>query len=77
MDASIMRDVEAESILPPWWARGYHPHVFTIVKLGRAGHERMVGCEVQVLVAPERECCLLVLNSVTSTPQWIRQPEAT
>ena len=25
---------------------------------------------------PERECCLLVLNSVTSTPQWIRQPEA-
>jgi hypothetical protein len=21
----------------------------------------------------ERECCLLVLNSVTSTPQWIRQ----
>jgi hypothetical protein len=27
---------------------------------------------------PPREsvCCLLVLNSVTSTPQWIRQPEA-
>ena len=24
----------------------------------------------------ERECCLLVLNSVTSTTQWIRQPEA-
>ena len=24
----------------------------------------------------ERECCSLVLNSVTSTPQWIRQPEA-
>jgi hypothetical protein len=24
----------------------------------------------------ERECCLLVLNSVTATPQWIRQPEA-
>ena len=23
-----------------------------------------------------RVCCLLVLNSVTSTPQWIRQPEA-
>ena len=23
----------------------------------------------------QRECCLLVLNSVTSTPQWIRQPE--
>jgi hypothetical protein len=22
------------------------------------------------------ECCLLVLNSVTATPQWIRQPEA-
>jgi hypothetical protein len=20
-------------------------------------------------------CCLLVLNSVTSTPQWIRQPK--
>ena len=24
----------------------------------------------------ERECCLLVLNAVTSTPQWIRQPKA-
>jgi hypothetical protein len=24
--------------------------------------------------AAERVCCLLVLNSVTSTPQWIRQP---
>jgi hypothetical protein len=23
----------------------------------------------------ERECCLLVLDSVTSTPQWIRQPK--
>jgi hypothetical protein len=26
--------------------------------------------------ATERVCCLLVLDSVTSTPQWIRQPEA-
>jgi hypothetical protein len=26
----------------------------------------------QYLVHGERECCLLVLNSVTSTPQWIR-----
>ncbi len=25
---------------------------------------------------PERECCLLVLESVTFTPQRIRQPEA-
>jgi hypothetical protein len=25
--------------------------------------------------APERVCCLLVLDSVTSTPQWIRQPK--
>jgi hypothetical protein len=25
---------------------------------------------------PERESCLLVLNSVTSTPQWILQPKA-
>jgi hypothetical protein len=24
----------------------------------------------------ERVCCLLVLDSVTSTLQWIRQPEA-
>jgi hypothetical protein len=23
---------------------------------------------------PESVCCLLVLNTVTSTPQWIRQP---
>ncbi len=28
------------------------------------------------LVTVLRECCLLVLNAVTSTPQWIRQPEA-
>ena len=25
-------------------------------------------------VQRESVCCLLVLNSVTSTPQWIRQP---
>jgi hypothetical protein len=31
---------------------------------------------VQFYQAPERVCCLLVLNSVTSTPQSIRQPEA-
>ena len=24
---------------------------------------------------PEKVCCLLVLDSVTSTPQWIRQPK--
>ena len=28
------------------------------------------------IVKEKRVCCLLVLNSVTSTPQWIRQPEA-
>ncbi len=37
-------------------------------------------CVVQVVICRAfyffRECCLLVLNSVTSTPQWIRQPEA-
>jgi len=32
----------------------------------RRGHERAMG---------ERVCCLLVLDSVTSTPQWIRQPK--
>ena len=26
-------------------------------------------------IATERVCCLLVLDSVTSTPQWIRQPK--
>ena len=31
---------------------------------------------IAALLACVRECCLLVLNSVTSTPQWIRQPEA-
>ena len=30
-------------------------------------------CGQQML--KERVCCLLVLNSVTSTPQWIRQPK--
>jgi hypothetical protein len=29
-----------------------------------------------ILEVSERESCLLVLNSVTCTPQWIRQPEA-
>jgi hypothetical protein len=24
----------------------------------------------------ETVCCLLVLNSVTSTPQWIRKPQS-
>jgi hypothetical protein len=28
-----------------------------------------------LLPPPPRECCLLVLNTVTSTPQWIRQPK--
>jgi hypothetical protein len=28
-----------------------------------------------VYIAMMRECCLLVLDSVTSTPQWIRQPK--
>jgi hypothetical protein len=32
----------------------------------RRGHERALG---------ERECCLLVLDSVTSTPEWIGQPK--
>jgi hypothetical protein len=33
-------------------------------------------CEnVQKSLISERECCLLVLDSVTSTPQWIRQPK--
>ena len=34
--------------------------------------------EVNYSVRPayhERVCCLLVLDSVTSTPQWIRQPK--
>jgi hypothetical protein len=26
-------------------------------------------------LSPERVCCLMVLDSVTSTPQWIRQPK--
>jgi hypothetical protein len=34
------------------------------------------GCGIEAAPVHERECCLLVLNSVTSTPQWIRQPEA-
>ena len=33
----------------------------------------LLQCHLQKL---ERVCCLLVLNSVTSTPQWIRQPKA-
>ena len=41
--------------------------------------DRQAGEEVMKLIGSiegERESCLLVLNSVTSTPQWIRQPEA-
>ena len=32
-------------------------------------------CSMKTLLL-ESVCCLLVLDSVTSTPQWIRQPEA-
>ena len=46
------------------------------------GFERGVGYNPRVTfdgkvrnLGPERECCLLVLDSVTSSPQWIRQPK--
>ena len=32
---------------------------------------------ILLLLFLQKQSCLLVLNSVTSTPQWIRQPEAT
>jgi hypothetical protein len=35
-----------------------------------------LGIEPKTPVWLERECCLLVLDSVTFTPRWIRQPEA-
>ncbi len=40
--------------------------------------DRCIGLSASVFVPlyRERECCLLVLNSVTSTPHWIRQPKA-
>jgi hypothetical protein len=31
-------------------------------------------CSARESVVCEGECCLLVLNSVVSTPQWIHQP---
>jgi hypothetical protein len=37
---------------------------------------RDLGAAMASAARRERVCCLLVLNSVTSTPQWIRQPEA-
>jgi hypothetical protein len=38
--------------------------------------QRKLAKQRRQLSLRERECCLLVLNSVTSTPQFIRQPEA-
>jgi hypothetical protein len=35
----------------------------------------LIGDHLETFCLPQSECCLLVLNSVTSTPQWIRQPE--
>jgi hypothetical protein len=39
---------------------------------GERGRERTLG--LLLCYSPDDMRCLLVLNSVTSTPQWIRQP---
>ena len=44
------------------------------VPISRAMREDIVAYLIQV-PGRQREFCLLVLNSVTSTPQWIRQPK--
>jgi hypothetical protein len=36
--------------------------------------DRRLCCYLCVCVCVKRECCALVLNSVTSTLQWIRKP---
>ena len=49
-----------------------YTYVCTYVdRLDRHTYLHMYTC-----IQRESVCCLLVLNSVTSTPQWIRQPEA-
>ena len=37
--------------------------------------EHAPAAPAQAPVQAERVCCLLVLDSITSTPQWIRQPK--
>ena len=47
-----------------------------LAAMGEALRRRILAAGVRdVLHELERVCCLLVLDSVTSTPQWIRQPK--
>jgi hypothetical protein len=51
------------------------------VRLSSAAQECVCLCKLCIYMGfhqhrpTERVCCLLVLNTVTSTPQWIRQPK--
>jgi hypothetical protein len=60
---------------------GHEPDAEIDMQGGREGHKKVKKCSREhghkgPANHGEREHCLLVLNSVTSTPQWIRQPEA-
>ena len=67
------------------FAYGPHDHgglkpLYRLIQTRPAGFLLPVGPEVNINVLcvsglKERESCLLVLNSVTSKPQWIRQPK--
>jgi hypothetical protein len=46
-----------------------------MIGLGRAGHQELSDAGGAAAQDTERVCCLSVLNSVTSTLQWIRQPK--
>ena len=50
----FMRNVEAETILPPMRAGDYHPDVVGVTKLNGAEHEGMIDWGVQASVAPVR-----------------------
>ena len=41
----------------------------------RASPEHRLRMTIRIVVVVERVCCSLVLDSVTLTPQWIRQPK--
>ena len=52
-----------------------HPRATSFLSVFSIFHKGSGCCHLGSLVKRERVCCVLVLNSVTYTPQLIRQPE--
>jgi hypothetical protein len=57
-----------------FWAEVQDPSFF-LARCRRASRENGLSRSRALCSQVECVCCLLVLDSVTSTPQWIRQPK--